>query len=51
MKNKKNELEVDFIGDQNHRLSAEDEKRISDAIAAYKKKNVKRGVSGKRQAA
>jgi hypothetical protein len=51
MKNKKKELDVDFIGDQNHKLTAEDEKRISEAIAAYKKKNAKKSFSKRKQAA
>jgi len=38
MKNKAKELDVDFIGGQNNRLTNEEEKAISDFIRADKEK-------------
>ena len=38
MKNKANELDVDFIGGQNNPLTKEEEKAISDFIRADKEK-------------
>lgn len=46
MKNKKNELDVDFIGEQGHTLTKEEQQAISDFIKADK---AKRAASGKRK--
>jgi hypothetical protein len=39
MKNKRHELDVDFIGTQPSKLTKEEEKMISDYISAHKAKN------------
>ena len=38
MKNKRNELDVDFIGTQPSKLTKEEEKMISDYIRSHKAK-------------
>ena len=46
MKNKKNELDVDFIGEQGRTLTKEEQQAISDFIKADK---AKRAASEKRK--
>ena len=46
MSDKRKELDVDFIGDQNSKLTKEEEKAISEFIASRKKRNnIKRAKS------
>ena len=42
MRNRKNELDVDFIGEQGRSLTAEEAKAVSDFIKAQKEKESKR---------
>ncbi|MCD6010349.1 MAG: hypothetical protein K0Q79_211 [Flavipsychrobacter sp.] len=47
-KNRKNELDVDFIGEQGRSLTAEEAKAISDFIKSQKAKAAKRPATKKR---